>query len=324
MLLFAPTHSAELGRRIAAELGVSLSASQEREFDGGEHKMRSLVDVCNEDVFVVQSSCGDAHASANDKLCRLLFFLGALKDAGARRVTAIVPYLAYARKDRRTQPHDPVTTRYVAALFEAVGTDCLVTLEAHNEAAFDNAFRRHAVRLEAAELFAASLRSELGNQPVAVASPDIGGIKRAQRFRETLSGTLGRVVELAFVEKRRAGGVVSGDALVGDVSNRVVCIYDDLIASGGTILRAAAAARRGGATRVYVAASHAALLPAATQLFESDEIDTILTTDSIALAPPFAVHEGKRLRICSVAPLLARTIRHLTASDRAGKGHPFS
>lgn len=159
MLLFAPKASLDLAGRVADALGVQLSASEEREFGGGEHKMRPLVEVCNEDVYVVQSLCGDAEASANDKLCRLLFFVGALKDAGAARVTAVIPYLAYARKDRRTQPRDPVTTRYVAALMEAVGIDRVVTLEIHNEAAFDNAFRRHTVRLEAADVFALSARS---------------------------------------------------------------------------------------------------------------------------------------------------------------------
>lgn len=157
MLLFAPNASLVFGTRVADALKVSLSPSEEREFDGGEHKMRPLVDVSNEDVYVVQSTCGDSGASANDKLCRLLFFAGALKDAGAARVTAIIPYLAYARKDRRTQPRDPVTTRYVAALIAAVEIDRVVTLDVHNEVAFDNAFRCHTVRLEAAEVFAAHL-----------------------------------------------------------------------------------------------------------------------------------------------------------------------
>lgn len=112
--------------------------------------MRLLVEVRGADVYVVQSLCGDAHASANDKLCRLLFFAGALKDAGARRVTACLPYLAYARKDRRTQERDPVTTRYVAALFEAVGIDRVIVLDVHNEVAFDNALRCPTLRLESA------------------------------------------------------------------------------------------------------------------------------------------------------------------------------
>src|SRR5688572_25308641 len=261
MLLFAPSHSAAFGRRVADCLGVTLANSEEREFGGGEHRMRPLEDVQNQDVFVIQSLCGDEHASANDKLCRLLFFLGAVKDAGPRRVTAVVPYFAYSRKDRRTRPQDGVITRYVAQMFEAVGVDCVVTLDIHNEAAFDNAFRCQSVRIEAGDIFVASLAPDIGASPVVVASPDIGGVKRAQLFRESFARALDREVGFAFLEKRRTGGVVSGDMLIGDVENRTLVLYDDLIASGTTILRACQVARRSGASRIYVAAPHAAFLP---------------------------------------------------------------
>lgn len=311
MLLFAPAHSAAFGRRVADCLGVTLASSEEREFGGGEHKMRPLADVQNQDVFVIQSLCGEEHASANDKLCRLLFFLATVKDAGARRVTAIVPYFAYSRKDRRTQSQDPVITRYVAQMFEATGVDCVVALDIHNEAALDNAFRCPSVRLEAGDVFAASLASEIGTSPVVVASPDIGGVKRAQLFRECLARKLGRDVGFAFLEKRRTGGVVSGDMLVGDVEQRTLVIYDDLIASGTTILRACQVARRHGAAQVYVAAPHAAFLPEATQLFANQDIHAVLVSDSIPLAPAFASVPADRLRVCSVAPLVANTIQRL-------------
>lgn len=313
MLLFAPSHSAAFARRVADCLGVTLANSEEREYGGGEHRMRPLEDVQNQDVFVIQSLCGDEHASANDKLCRLLFFLGAVKDAGARRVTAVVPYFAYSRKDRRTQPQDPVITRYVAQLFEATGVDCVVALDIHNEAAFDNAFRCQSVRLDAGELFATSLVADLGTSAVVVASPDIGGVKRAQLFRESLARKLNRDVGFAFMEKRRSGGVVSGDMLVGAVEHRTLVIYDDLIASGTTILRACQVARRSGAARIYVAAPHAAFLPEATQLLAAQDIHAVLVSDSIALAPSFANVPGERLRVCSVAPLVAETIRGLAS-----------
>jgi ribose-phosphate pyrophosphokinase len=311
MLLFAPGHSAAFGRRVADCLGVTLSNSEEREFGGGEHKMRPLDDVQNQDVFVIQSLHGDEHASANDKLCRLLFFLAAVKDAGARRVTAVVPYFAYSRKDRRTQPQDPVITRYVAQMFEATGVDRVVALDIHNEAAFDNAFRCPSVRIEAGDVFATTLASEIGKAPLVVASPDIGGVKRAQLFRESLARKLGRDVGFAFLEKRRAGGVVSGDMLVGDVDKRTLVIYDDLIASGTTLVRACQVARRSGAARVYVAAPHAAFLPEATQLFATQDIHSVLVSDSIPLAPSFANVPTERLRVCSVAPLVANTIQRL-------------
>ncbi len=150
--LFALNGTDDLGRDISKLLAHPLSAHEERDFEDGEHKARPLDPVAGADVYVIHSLHGGPEQSANDKLCRLLFFIGALKDAGARRVTAVAPYLCYARKDRRTKANDPVTTRYVAALFEAIGCDAVVTLEVHNEAAFENAFRCRAVALTAAPL----------------------------------------------------------------------------------------------------------------------------------------------------------------------------
>ena len=180
--------------------------------------------------------------SANDKLCRLLFFIGALKDAGAARVTAVVPYLCYARKDRRTKPNDPVTTRYVAGLFEAVGTDVVVTLEVHNPTAFENAFRCRTVTLTGTPLFVAYAR-ELKDEKLCVVSPDTGGAKRAELFRETLEAACGRPVGKAFADKHRSAGVVSGDLFVGEVAGSTALVIDDLISTGGTL----AARREGGA-----------------------------------------------------------------------------
>jgi ribose-phosphate pyrophosphokinase len=154
--------------------------------------------VRGKDVFVIQSLYSDARESVNDKLLRLLFFLGALKDASAERVTAVVPYLAYARKDRKTQSRDPVTTRYVAALFEAVGVDRMMTLDVHNLAAFQNAFRCRTDHLEARKLFVDYFAPLLRDREIVVVSPDIGGVKRAEQFRRSLSRVLDRAIPTAF------------------------------------------------------------------------------------------------------------------------------
>ena len=214
-MLFALNATAKLGLAVAAALRLPLARHEEREFEDGEHKARPLSGVCGADVFLLQSLHGGPEQSANDKLCRLLFFIGALKDAGARRVTALVPYLCYARKDRRTKPNDPVTTRYVASLFEAVGTGAVVTLDVHNPAAFENAFRCPTVALTAAPLFVDYVRT-LADESMCVVSPDPGGTKRADVFHEALEAALGRRIGKAFVEKRRSAGVVSGELFVGE------------------------------------------------------------------------------------------------------------
>ena len=216
MLIFALNAAREFGAVVAGALGVELAPHEEREFEDGEHKARPLVSVRGRDVYVVQSLHGGPHASPNDKLCRLLFFAGALRDAGARRVTAVIPYLAYARKDRRTQSRDPVTTRYVAELIEAVGIDRVVVVDVHNLAAFENAFRCPIVHLEARPLFVTHLAPLLRGRDVVVVSPDAGGAKRADLLRKSLAASLESDIPLAFLAKKRSGGVVSGeDAVVG-------------------------------------------------------------------------------------------------------------
>jgi ribose-phosphate pyrophosphokinase len=208
MRLFALNATAELGKAIANSLGQPLSAHEEREFEDGEHKARPLDPVTGKDVYVIQSLHSGPSMSANDKLCRLLFFIGALKDSGAARVTAVVPYLCYARKDRRTKPNDPVTTRYLAKLFEAVGTDTIVTLEVHNPAAFENAFRCRTVTLTGTPLFVAYTK-EFKYDKLCVVSPDTGGAKRAELLRETLEAAFGQPVGKAFADKHRSAGAGS-------------------------------------------------------------------------------------------------------------------
>jgi ribose-phosphate pyrophosphokinase len=139
----------------------------------------------------------------------------------------------------------------------------------------------------------------------------VGGVKRAQRFRDTLERRLGREVAFAFMEKRRVEGVVSGDALVGSVADAAVIYYDDMIASGGTLVRAVGAARRAGARSVHVAAAHAAFVPAASQLFQPGGPDSVLVSDSIPLTAAFTPFLQGTLQVCTVAPLLARAIGEL-------------
>jgi ribose-phosphate pyrophosphokinase len=186
-LVFALEGSRAYGEHVAGRLEWPLSAHEEREFEDGEHKIRPLIDVSRRDVFVIHSLYGGPGASPNDKLCRLLFMIGALKDAGAARVTAVVPYLCYARKDQRSQSRDPITTKYVARMFEACGADAVMTLDVHNRAAFENAFRIPMLNIEAMPLFVEHFAKLLRHEKVAVVSHDIGGAKRGPNASDALS-----------------------------------------------------------------------------------------------------------------------------------------
>jgi len=311
MKLFALNSSRNFGERAARALGTELCAHEEREFEDGEHKARPLVGVRGEDVYVIQSLHGDPEFSANDKLCRLLFFLGAVRDAGAARVTAVTPYLAYARKDRRTKWRDPLTTRYVAQLFEAVGIDAIMTLDTHNIVAFQNAFRCEAVHLDSRRLFCGHIVKSRLDGPFVVASPDPGGVKRAQLFREMLEKTIDQPVGSALMEKRRSAGIVSGSLMVGDVSGATVLVVDDIISTGGTMVRAAEACHENGAHSVYAVAAHGLFVGDAEAALRHKLITQTWITDTI---PPFRLAEkvaADRLEIVSAAPLFADAIRCL-------------
>lgn len=308
--LFCLAASAELGAGLSADLGEPLAAHEEREFEDGEHKARPLDAVTGADVYVIQSLHGGPEQSANDKLCRLLFFIGAIKDAGAARVTAVTPYLCYSRKDRRTKPNDPVTTRYIAGMFESVGTDCVVTLEVHNPVAFENSFRCRTVALTGTPLFVDYAKG-LSDERLSVISPDAGGMKRAELLRETLETALGRPVGKGLAEKHRSAGVVSGDLFVGDAVGTTALIVDDLISTGNTLLRTARSVRKAGAKRVIALVTHGLFMKGAAEVIADPAIDQVVVSDAV---PAFRLDQAarnKKLVILPAAPLLAETIRRL-------------
>jgi ribose-phosphate pyrophosphokinase len=308
--LFALEESRGLGERIAAALGAPLAPHEDKAFADGEHKAHPTESVRGADVFVIQSLYAEPGRSVHDKLCRLWFFIGALREASAGRVTAVVPYLAYARADRQTRPREPLTLRYVAQLFEAAGTDRLVTLDAHNPSAFQNAFRCRTDHLEAAnrlvEHFVPRLQGE-----VVVVSPDVGGLKRAESFRRRLRLRLGTAVGSALMEKYRHDETIQGGTLVGEVRGRTALIVDDLIGTGGTVARAARACRAGGATAVHVAATHGLFVDGAREVVADPALDSLAVTDSV---PPFRLSPElaeARLTLVPTAPLFAEAIRRI-------------
>lgn len=311
MKLFALNNSRSFGELVANELQIPLSTHEEREFEDGEHKARPLENVRNQDVFVIHSLYSEPAQSVNDKLCRLLFFIGALKDASAAKVTAVVPYLCYARKDRKTKPRDPVTTRYIARLLEASGADGIVTMDVHNVQAFQNAFRIPAENLEAKKLFVEYLKLYIPDENAVIMSPDFGGIKRAEQLQQSLSGQLKRELQVIFMEKYRSSGIVSGEKVSGDVKDKTVIIIDDLISTGGTIARAAAACERSGAKSVLAMATHGIFTGKPDESLQEEALKGIITTNTI---PPFRL-ENSRVKdkhtVLNAAPLFARAIERM-------------
>ncbi len=311
-LLFCLGESRKLALDIGRRAGLELAPLEERAFEEGEFKLRPLVSVRDRTVFVVETLAGSADVPVAQRLVRLLFLLFGLRDAGAHRTIAVLPYLSYARKDRRTQPRDPVNTRYVAQLLETTGIERVIALDVHNPAALDNAFRIRVDHLSALPMFVRHFAEYLPEGEVAVASPDVGGIKRVQVFRELLQAQLEREIELVFIEKRRVGGVVSGGTVVGDVAGRSVIVLDDLCASGGTLIRAATALQAAGAASVHVAFTHAPLARGLTALAGAAAISEIVLTDSVGGA--FETVSGSdRLTVLSIAPLFGDAVARMLA-----------
>jgi ribose-phosphate pyrophosphokinase len=281
--LFALEDSRAYGERVAARLGVVLVSHEERDFEDGEHLARPLQTVLSRHAVVIHSLYAAAGRSVDDKLCRLLFFCAALKDSGAARVTAVLPYLCYMRQDRRTQSDDPISSRYLAQLFEASGIDHVVTVEVHNVAAFENAFRIPTRHIESAPLFAAHFAAIGGTTEIVVVSPDAGGEQRAEQFRQALETAKGRRVGSAIVEKHRnrSGGIITGEWLAGDVAGKIAIVFDDLISTGRTLRHAAAALRAAGAARIFAAVAHGLPTADAIAVIQDPIFEGVVLTDTV-------------------------------------------
>ncbi len=310
---FTLSETRDLGAACCSAAGLESSALEERPFEGGEFKLRPLVSVRNHPAYVFQSLANGAGLSPADRFVRLLFLLSNLRDAGASSRIALIPYLAYARKDRRTQLRDPVNTRYVAELLEACGTSRLITLDVHNPAALDNAFRIPVDHLTALPMMADHYVNRVGSGGLAVVSPDVGGVKRAQIFQELLEVRCGHAIELAFVEKRRASGKVSSGRLVGEVAGRHAVVIDDLCATGGTLIRAAERCREAGATAVHVAVTHAPLAEGLEKLATNSDITDVLVTDSTGTKRDYSAALQRKLTTLSVAPLFGLAVQRIQA-----------
>lgn len=316
MAVFSLHSGRDFAALVAAHLGIEVGLHEEHDFADGEHKIRPLQSVRDRDVYVVQSLFTDCEYSLNDRLVRLLCLLGVLRENGAGRVTAVIPYLCYSRKERKTKARDPVTSRYIAQLFEAMKLDRIVTLDAHSSAGFDNAFRCNSERLSARGVFIDYLLPDLRGKNITVASPDVGGIKRAEQFREALQEQINTPVSAAFMEKYRSGDRVSGSNVVGHVRDRTVLIVDDMIVSGSTLKRAADAFRESGATEIIGIATHGNFSATVAGVVKEPTLATsgparILVSNSISpRLLPDALYRNT-IEVVDVSPLIGDAIYRL-------------
>lgn len=305
-LIFGLDDPHGLAAAIAACVEGEVGAIELRDFADGEFKIRPLVDPYGRRACVVAGLYADARRSPQDRLCMLIFLVAALRDHGAVSVDVIAPYLPFARKDRRTQPHDPASLRYLAQCLEAAGATSMIALEPHNPAAFDNAFRIRACATPAHRALLDAAIAATGDQALVLASPDPGGIRRAQLWREAIEARTHRRAGFAMLDKRRRADAIDGALTVcGDVRDACVLVIDDLIATGATLARACRAFACSGARRVIVAAAHAQFLDRAADLLDAAGVDALLVSDSLPSARLAGHRLRERLTVVSAAPSLA-------------------
>ena len=292
--LIAGTANPDLAQLISNEIGVPLTDPRVRRFADGEIDVKIQDSMRGHDVFLIQPTCHPV----NETLMELFILLDALRRASAGRITAVIPYFGYARKERKSQPREPISAKLMANFITLAGADRVLLMDLHADA-IEGFFDVPTDHLTAHKILAAHIRARrLAN--CSVVAPDAGGAKRAEHMAKLLGAPL------VFVYKRRpeddAAEILD---MAGDVAERDCVVVEDIISTGGTIVEIARALRDHGARHVIVACTHPVLAPGAVERLRSAPVDEVLVTNSIPVRPE---HNGSPVTVLSVAPLLAEAI----------------
>jgi ribose-phosphate pyrophosphokinase len=288
----------ELAQKVSGRIGIPLTDTTVTTFSDGELMVQINENVRGSDVFVIQPTC----TPVNRNLMELLLMIDALKRASARRITAVIPYYGYARQDRKVLPRVPISSKLVADLLTAAGTNRVLTIDLH-AAQIQGFFNIPVDHLYAAPVLHEYFRS--GNfHNLVVVSPDAGGVERARMFAKRLNASL------AIIDKRREAANVSKVMyVIGDVRGKDAIILDDMIDTAGTITQAARAIIENGASRVMAACSHAVLSGPAINLINESPLELVVTTDTIPLADKVAI--CSKLKVLGISDLLAEAIKRI-------------
>jgi ribose-phosphate pyrophosphokinase len=300
MKLLTGNSNTQLARAIADYLETPLTDASVRRFADEEVFVEIHENVRGEDVFVVQST----GFPANDNLMELLICIDALKRASAKRITAVVPYFGYARQDRKPGPRTPISAKLVANLITVAGADRVLSMDLH-AGQIQGFFDIPTDNLYAAPVMSADIQARFAGKNLMVVSPDVGGVVRARALAKRLDNA-----PLAIVDKRRERpGESEVMNIIGDVSGRFCILVDDIVDSAGTLCNAAAALREAGAEDVVAYVSHGVLSGGAVARVEGSSLTELVITDTIA--PPEAVAAAGKIRLLTIAPLIAEAIKRI-------------
>jgi ribose-phosphate pyrophosphokinase len=297
LMVFAGRGSQALGAKIASKLGIQLGGVDLRTFSNGEVYCRYQESIRGADVFIVQST----HAPVNRNLMELLLMIDAAKGASAHRIIAVLPWYGYSRQDKKSEPREPISARLVARMLETAGADRVLTMHLH-AGQVQGFFQVPVDHLIARPMLTQYFLDKVVEDEYVAVSPDAGRAKLAEKF----AGELG--VRPAFLTKNRPEhNVAEAGYVVGDVAGKAAILVDDMIDTSGTLIEAARVVREAGATRVYAAATHGVFSGPAFDRLSGPEIEEIVVTDTIPLAP----EAPDKIKVLSVADILARSIRSI-------------
>jgi len=306
--IFAGQSHPDFARKVCENLHISLAASKIYRFSDGEIGISIEESVRGADVYVIQSTC----YPSNENLMELLIFLDALRRASAYQINVVVPYFGYARQDRKTRGREPITAKLIANLLEKAGADRVVSADLHAgqiQGFFDIPVDHLTAVPLLASYFQEKLKDEIEAGKAVVVSPDIGGVVRARRFTEPLH------TDLAIVDKRRSYDIANHCEvmeIIGHVDGKVAILVDDMIDTGGTIVKAAEALMERGAKKVYAAATHAVLSGPAMERLKDSPIEEVILTDTIPLSKEKTLD---KITVLSIAPLFAEAISRIHSND---------
>jgi ribose-phosphate pyrophosphokinase len=301
LMVFSGRAHPELAKEVVDILGIGLVPTAAYEFANSEIYVRFEESVRGCDAFVLQSHT----APINEWIMEHLIMVDALKRASAKRITVVLPFYGYARQDKKHRGREPISARLVADLFKTAGADRLIAVDLHADQ-IQGFFDGPVDHLMALPILADYVREKYGDQQLAVVSPDAGRIKVAERWSARLGG-----VPLAFIHKSRnidRPNETVANRVVGDVTGRICVLVDDMIDTGGTIVKASEALMNDGAAGVIIAATHAILSDPAVDRLKNSPAAEIVVTNTLPLAPEC---EFDKLTCLSIAPLVARAIREV-------------
>jgi ribose-phosphate pyrophosphokinase len=299
LMIFGGDGGFDLAKSICRYLDIPQGTAHLEDFPDGESFVKLEVDVRGRDCFVVQSTS----PPVNDNLMQLLIFIDCLRRASANRITAVIPYFGYARQDRKSEGRTPITAKMLANLITAAGAHRVVTLDLHADQ-IQGFFDIPVDHLTGFPLIAREVK-KLGLENTVIVSPDVGNLKTANKYATALGG------EIAIIDKRRrSGDTVEMTNVIGDVKDKNVLLFDDMITTGGTLASAARLVRKFGAKSVYAGATHGIFAgPCIQRLLEAD-FKRIWVTDSVPERES-VIKTLPNLQVVTVAELLGEAIRRI-------------